>query len=209
MIDWDSCVLWLDNKYFSASYWWDRSKYRNDGVVHGAKWKADSFYFDGSDDYIDCGNHDSINFGTGNFSIEALIYHQDMPSGQYHAVVGKGDTDTDEWMLRFPYDNRVEMYWSGRHVAMTSELTFENVWRHIVFVKNEDDAYMYVDATQKGYSTGVASLNATNAKNLRIANADGASYRYYKGYIATIRFYDKALNNDEIKILYELSHIRC
>jgi len=208
MIDWDSCVLWLDSKYFSESFWWDRSQYRNDGVVHGAKWKENAFHFDGNNDYVDCGNRNSINFGTGNFSIEVLVYHQYMPLEKFDAILGKGDTAWNEWMLRFPSATRIEMYWGNNAIATTSDLSFENEWRHIVFVRNGDDAYMFVDAVQRGHSTGVANLNATNSKNLRVANADGASNRYYHGYIDAVRLYDKALNTIEIKILYELSYMR-
>ena len=60
MIDWDSCVLWLDSQYFSESKWWDRSKYNNDGIVYGAKFKEDSFYFGGVDDVINCGDSESL-----------------------------------------------------------------------------------------------------------------------------------------------------
>ncbi|MCD6137167.1 MAG: hypothetical protein J7J91_01070, partial [Deltaproteobacteria bacterium] len=53
MIDWNSCMLWLDSRHFSESYWWDRSKYNNDGVVHKAVWKEDAFEFNAGDDYIE------------------------------------------------------------------------------------------------------------------------------------------------------------
>ena len=46
MVDWDSCVLWLDSRYFSESKWWDRSKYNNDGIVYGAKFKEDELPID-------------------------------------------------------------------------------------------------------------------------------------------------------------------
>ncbi len=87
MIDWDSCVLWLDSRYFSESCWYDRSKYGNDGIVYGAKFKEDGFYFDGSSNYIKIPN--DILPDNDEFSIFALIY----PEGE------NSDNTYDEQMI--------------------------------------------------------------------------------------------------------------
>ena len=91
MIDWDSCVLWLDSKYFSESYWWDRSRYRNNGVVYGAEFKNESFYFDGSNDYVDCGDNDSLNIGD-ELSIECLF----IPYGDGYIIAKRNWNNWDD-----------------------------------------------------------------------------------------------------------------
>lgn len=51
----------------------DQSGNKNDGKIYGAAYvkrgEGYALEFDGEDDYVDCGNNESLNFLTGDFSI--------------------------------------------------------------------------------------------------------------------------------------------
>ena len=57
----------------------DKTPYENDGTIYGATFTTDrkgqankAMSFDGND-YIDCGNDESLNFGTGDFSTSLWV----------------------------------------------------------------------------------------------------------------------------------------
>jgi len=71
------CVLSLKGLPGGSSKIYDRSPYSNIGAIVGATWiKLPNglwcLSFDGSDDYVDCGNQNSLRF-TGSFTVEAWI----------------------------------------------------------------------------------------------------------------------------------------
>ena len=70
-MDWTSCVLWME-KAFQGRKWIDVSKHDNDGAMIGALFKENAIEFDGIDDYVDCGNHTSLDI-TGVLTIEVTF----------------------------------------------------------------------------------------------------------------------------------------
>jgi hypothetical protein len=197
----------------SATVFADKTPYENVGTSANAAGfvpdrmgQADrAMSFNGIDDYVDCGNDDSLDFGTGDFSLSVWIYLTGIFINTYPAIMGKGDTGNNEWMLRIRpvgIDNYLELYSSDR-IATTQEMPLLNVWKHCVFVRNGDDGYIYVDSIQEGYSSGIAAKNFTTTKTIRIGNADGSVNRYFNGSIADVRIYDRALSPEEVTALYE------
>ena len=55
------CVLALDLKKKDGASFMDRSVYGHLCTNYGSKWQLDGRYFDGVDDYVDCGNDASLN----------------------------------------------------------------------------------------------------------------------------------------------------
>ena len=208
MIDFNSCVLWLDSKYFSESYWWDRSKYRNNGVVYGAKWKGDAFYFDGINDYIDCGNHESLAF-TDSFSIEVWLLLPSYPSSWHKCkIVIKSlfsSSGNGFWLDIHPEEHTVRFRCyggSGNHDGVFSSTALElNRWYHIVGV---------YDGAQRIFING----EEENSGSASYANPNTHLYlgRYSDSYtqmkVGLVRVYNKKLSDTEIELLYNLTHRR-
>jgi len=206
MIDLDCCVLWLDSKYFSESYWWDRSKYRNNGVVHGAKWKGDGFYFDGVNDYVDCGNHKSLNI-TGDLSIVLWVNFVSVTGVNGQGLVGH--KNYSNWML-YTYDK----YLYYRYSNTDSEIQYLHVGpilrsglQHISFTWNDSDkeAKFYIDGDHKGSATGTGSIKNTGFQELLIG-AVSPTLRLLNGKIYNVLVFEKTLSSEEIQILCNLMY---
>jgi len=217
MIDWDSCVLWLDSRYFSESYWWDRSKYRNDGVVHGAKWKENGFYFDGNNDYVNCGNGESFGI-TDAITIEAWIKADNWTNPNNAPIVDKwydGSSRAYSFWAMPDGELRAEIANADGSDAQLSETTtlFDmatGTWYHVAVAWDKIIGNLKFYKNGKLLETlgsgGTSTMN-TNNQPLQI----GTDYNgddNFKGIIAEVRIYNRALSEEEIKILYNLTYRR-
>jgi len=208
MIDWDSCVLWLDSKYFSESYWWDRSRYRNNGVIQGAKWKGNAFYFDGVNDYVNCGNHESLHI-TDEITIEVWVNASTNTDwarivNKYYHSAQKG------WNLIISNDNKFLFeIWSpgGVKKNVKSTTTAENTgWHYVVATYNKQYLKIYIDGVQEDSLLWSEPI-VDNPENLTIG-FDYHDGHYLNATIRQVRIYNKALSGEEIKILNIVNHRR-
>jgi len=206
MIDLDSCVLWLDSRYFSESRWWDRSKYRNDGVVNGAKWKANAFYFDGVNDYVDCGNNENLNL-TDAFTIimwikrteELFSTHAGLVARSNRQYALKGRKDTKQVSLYVSDDNGYDSS------LPTSELE-KDTWYCIAGVyEDETDMFnIYIDGILDVEDSTTKSIHSSPAEHLYIAYEIGTYY--FQGYVGSVYMFNRALSDNEIQLLYDLTY---
>ncbi len=208
MIDWDSCVLWLDSKYFSESKWWDRSRYCNNGDIYGAKWKNDAFYFDGSDDYIDCGNHESLNI-TDDLSIVLWVDFVSVTGVDGQGLVGH--KDYDNWML---YAYNADLYFKYINTDNNAQYLYaENVLnaglQHVGFTWNDNSktGKFYVNGSYKESNTSTGSIRNTGFKELLIGAVSSTS-RLLKGKLYNVMVFEKTLSSEEIQILCNLMYRR-
>ena len=208
MIDWDSCVLWLDLKYFSESYWWDRSKYRNDGAVHSVKWKANSFYFDGINDYVDCGNHESLNI-TNELTLEAWV--QQVTNNNGYIVIKNTSNDSKRLYSIYSAGSNDKVYFyyydgNFRQVYWNYALD-DNKIHHVVIRVSELIATLFVNGENQGNQTLNSAFQGDISAKVKIGKREPNDY-YFKGNIYTLRIYKKALSDKEIEILNSLSYRR-
>ncbi len=208
MIDWDSCVLWLNSRYFSESYWWDRSKYRNDGAVHGAKWKANAFYFDGSNDYVKVINNSVLDI-TNEVTIEAWIKCLYSDS-KFRRILCHGIASAAGYQLCV-HESHIVMakcnstdYHDSVQEEMTNTIQL-NKWYHVVGVYDNGSISIYLNGKNQSL-TSQTVLGYGSGADLYIGKrSDGY---YFKGYIETVRIYNETLSNTEIEILYNLTYRR-
>jgi len=208
MIDWDSCVLWLDSKYFSESYWWDRSKYRNDGVVHGAKWKADAFYFNGSSNYVNCGSSNSLNI-TEAITIEAWIKKYGWGNSNYPRIVDKYPAPC-MYLHHFG-----DLCWYGEiggesvdeHIC--EDVLVDNEWQQLVLSYNNEDHTIrgYVNGEPKGSCDKYSGNLSTTANPLIVGNRESLDRAYY-GLFGSLRIFKVCLTDEVIKELFNLTYRR-
>ena len=115
-----------------------------------------SLAFDGSDDYISCG--DVLDQGTGNFSI-SVWFKLNSGIAQYDSLITKRETSTlgwqmdirgtDPWKIGFAYDDN-----TTTKVILGSTSIPEDTWNHYVVVKDRTGANKII-----GYLNGVPSNN--------------------------------------------------
>ena len=201
MIDWDSCVLWLDNKHFSESYWWDRSKYVNNGVVNGAVWKEDSFYFDGVNDVVNCGNNESLRIDD-EISIEFLFIPYE---NGYIAMKRNWDNWNKACGIFWGYENsnRVGFYGNSASHVDSSNVYEANKKHHvIVTVKQGGKTKFYKNGEYLNQENTPTFSGNGDTLTIGARPNTGYSYNYFiKAKIYYIRIFHKILNEDEIKIL--------
>jgi len=202
------CVLWLDSRYFTESFWWDISKYRNNGVVHGAKWKTNAFYFDGIDDYIDCGNHESLNIGN-KFTIAGWVKQM---SGNTDIIVGRLNS---AWQYA-PNGAFIINYnsFTAKIGGSTKNFLFysafnDGKWHFFGVTYNKTKLITYIDSDNLTYNETGDFDNAGNLKVMLGRRELASSPAWFNGYIGMIYFLKGVdLSLEEIKILYNLTYRR-
>jgi len=200
MIDWDSCVLWLDNEYFSESFWWDRSKYNNDGVVHGAKWKEDAFYFNNNNAVV-CKDKPCFNFSQGltieiifkAYSLEiidALVYKQSSGSTKdgFNVDLRSGDSS----LYFFVPDGT---YWNDINTPINTHKKY-----HVFCTYDKNYSKIYIGDELKASKPLTHTIIPTS-HNLEIGGRYQENTFFFHGKIYLIRLFSKALSDEEIKIL--------
>ena len=201
MIDWDSCVLWLDSKYFSESWWWDRSKYNNDGVVYGAKFKEDSFYFDGNS-YVNCGNIPELD-NSQRITFEAIIYSISKGSNWDRIVTYSKDSSNRGGLMRIGGLDKIGIYLNINDTYKTIHTTIENYkFYHIIGIWTESKIKLWLNKKYIGSNDSPGDWTTVSGEGIcKVGTWLNASGNFWYGFIKLIRIYKKELSEDEIKLL--------
>lgn len=205
----DSLVLWIRGQMSrrSGSVLEDLSKKKQPCVNHGATWGNtllghSVLNFDGENDYVNCGNDPSLNFGTSNFAIETWFKTTQTTEG----IIICKDTYTGEspagetlWELSI-YTNAFNLYTDAGNIR--SSVCNDGNWHHAVLLRDGDDGKIYLDGvldkTNANYFSG---LSLSNDKHLYLGSRSGVS-GYFDGSIDEVRILNRALSADEIMMRY-------
>jgi len=185
----------------------DKTPYGNDGTIYGATFVADrkgkankAMSFDGSDDYIDCGNDESLDL-TGDFSIELWIKSSSTIAG---TLFNKNYISDGYFLtyLNFPDTGKVAFYAGSGDVELDSVESNlnNNTWRHLVFQVDGTTQKIYIDGTLDNSREKVSG--EAEDTNFFIGSR-GGTWRFFNGLIDDVHIYNRALSVEEIKLLYE------
>jgi len=195
---------------------YDGSDEGNDGtLIGGPKWTADSsplaggagggsaLQFDGVDDYVDCGNDESLNI-TDVITIEAWIKWTIDPS-----------TTSDNWptIVNRANDNGYRLahsqtatYFefgvikaSGGYIASTTS-PVKDVWYHVVGTYDLSKLRIYVNGKFENDLDLTGSISSNNYHT--IIGDRSALDRSFTGSIDEVRIYNRALSAEEIRYHY-------
>jgi len=188
----------------------DETGHGHDGVVHGATLiedmceRADSAYwFDGVDDYIDCGN-DSI-LWTPEVTVTCWIKANDL-SRHSPTIITKSTKGLDGYAI-LTYDNHIQWEISnhGSWNSILSEPIDTGIWYFVTMT--------YKDGKLKGYINGVVVDSLTYLMDTPISEPLKIGHGYdtrgswgtkgFNGSIDNVRIYNRALSPDEVLALYE------
>jgi hypothetical protein len=154
-----------------------------------------------AEQFIDIGNDSSLNFGTGDFSIEAWI-----KTNSSSRFLGKLDLNGVGYYLAIldgTFEFGINDNESEYIDVVGTAVIDDDDWHHIVGVRNETTGYVYVD--------GIFDNNQTNALFGDIGNNGGfilgtdtsdLSSSFVNGTIDNARIWDRALSETEIASLY-------
>ncbi|MFA7171216.1 MAG: LamG domain-containing protein [Candidatus Paceibacterota bacterium] len=163
--------------------------------------------FDGVDDYVDCGDDESLNFGTGDFSVELWFKSSTGGSGTNRFIVTKYGTGyTQSYMFYQDTGDQFVFRIIDLNVGI-KVISYDDyndgIWHNAIGIRNGDNLYLYVDGILVDSNTGAATYNISNDRKLRIGARDiDSSLLPFNGSIDDVRIYNRALSEDEIRQLY-------
>ncbi len=184
----------------------------SNGIIYGAEWVSgqigQALDFNGIDDYVDCGNDESLNLGTGDFSVSAWINPRSFGADEPRGIISKWQDEANRWYLH-TYNSCVEFTSKGQgnigYVAGTEGLLDLDRWHHVCFVA-EDRGKMYVDGEDRTdwatHPPFPGSLDNTAAVKLG-SNGSTETPRYFDGAIDDVRIYKRKLSLGEARRLYD------
>ena len=115
----------------SGTIAYDSSGYNNHGTIYGASWTSGkvngALNFDGLNDYVDCGNNETLD-PTQGATIEAWVNFNQLPSAAKHimSIAGRsgGGTDLD---LQTETDNKFKFY-----IGRVQNLRYRILWLRLI-----------------------------------------------------------------------------
>jgi type II secretory pathway pseudopilin PulG len=158
--------------------------------------------FDGSNDYVNCGNNASLNI-TSNITVAAWVKTRDCGNSQHNPYVVKGDTS---YALKQRSDNYAEffIYDAGNWYAALYQVnsSFNNVWHHLAGTYDGLKVKLYVDGVLRNTVNHNGSI-ASNNYNVQLGKDAQNTDRLYDGVLDSVRIYNRALSAAEITQLYQ------
>ena len=164
------------------------------GVLDGA------LAFDGSDDYVDCGN-DAVFDITEQITLAIWVYANDMGNGQHNPWLGKGD---NTYAIKHQSGNNVEFFiydstWNS--INYTTGLDGLNgEWHHMAGTFDGDEMVLYIDGAVAD-TLALSSTIGTATHNVTLGNNSQEAGRFFDGMLDDARIYNRALTQEEIQIV--------
>jgi len=172
-------------------------------LTNGVGFVANSggtFVFDGTNDYIDCGNDSSLSAlgGTTNITASAWVYYTAYGGGgqPYSVITVKGFPWT--WLLENPSNTftfRISAGGADVNVVDTSTHLL-NTWYYVVGSYDGSAMRIYVNGVLKNARSQAGTLG-TNSETAKIGTYQGTNYNL-TGRIANVSIYNKTLSSTEI-----------
>jgi len=168
-------------------------------IVNGVVGNA--LEFDGVDDYVDCGNNNSLNI-TGNMSIELWLNPRDGIKNRH--LVSRGQWGLSGYYLQHGGQLAGEqyiIYFFARNVYQgdigPKDTTKVDTWQHIVLTYDGSAVKLYKDGALINSEPAKGTIKGADGK-LLIGRYMAANDNYFKGTIDEVRIYNRALNVVEI-----------
>ena len=145
--------------------------------------------FDGTDDYINSG--DICDFGTSDFTVEAIIKANSTQINDYSSLVDKDFTNTGWKLYTRNSDGLLRFAIDAAYVSPTggSDIT-DDTYHHIAIAADRSgNAYFYVDGSQDGNAEDISSKEASDLDSGDLIIGWDASQQF-KGIIDELRISD-------------------
>ncbi len=177
----------------------------NDGEIYGASWVDDDgrsvLNFDGVDDYVDCGDDDSLDI-TGELTLEAWVKTTDT-NGAY--VISKRDQTGLQYVM-YVYGGIMNLVYHGGMLALSATSVTDGLWHHLVITVDDTTAKGYVDGDLEIIGTMNNCLRSFPSVPLYLGaykRTDTILKSLFEGEIKDVRIYNKTLTAEEISGRHE------
>ncbi|MDQ0898958.1 sialidase family protein [Paenibacillus sp. V4I7] len=191
----------------------DSSGNGNTGTVYnGSVWTVgklnNGLTFDATNDYVDAGNKNSLQFGKGDFTASAWVKTDTISGNRFIFWYGDVGTAVPSWWVRmesgkvaFQLDGTSAP--TGNYVVTDTAALSVGTWTHIAVTREDLIIRIYVNGVEnKGiYTSNVPDVSSTS-NGLAIGKDKNGTTRYWDGMLDEVRVYDRALSSKEIQRLY-------
>jgi hypothetical protein len=188
----------------SGNVAYDLSDYTNDGTINGdPTWVIGkigaALEFDGSNDYVDCGNDLSLNIND-KITVAAWVRTTSTAHG-YFVSKGTAYDETGHYAIgqeyNVPLTFQFEIAGSGGTVELDSNIAVnDGQWHHIVGTYDDPVVKVYIDGVEENTMTQSSCLTGSTVGGLTIGQRGSANM--IGGIIDEVRIYDRALTESEI-----------
>jgi len=191
----------------------DMSPNSNNGTNYGASSATGAdgnigtaMSFDGTNDYIDCGNDSSLNILndiTISFWINVLDYNFEDSAAH---IFGNGESSIvgyNIWLYRGGYMHyRTNQGGAEQITSSYAGFILANSWTNVIITRAGNNTSIYINGIDKTNSRGVHLNPALSTKNTFCGCYTSNGSYAFKGGMSDVRIYNRALSQEEISLLY-------
>jgi len=191
----------------------DFSHYGNNGTLNGTTFMDGrynrSLSFDGSNDYIEIPDHDSLDM-EANQDFSILVWVNFSPHGTGRITSKRSGAGTPDWYSLFAYSNKITFEIASNYIPSTIEtnsIVGTNQWHFIGAVRNcsESKMYLYLNGALDNEGS-VTNDSLTNNDPLQLGQYQAdIPNQNYEGLLDEFRIFKKALTSTEILSYMETS----
>ena len=187
----------------------------NDGILNGNAYIGEgmvgqhAFIFDGTTDYIEVPDDDSLVIGDGDWSMATWVYVNSVDN--YEAIITNGNWNSGQDNLQFVAHASGNRYWllastgSGWWINLESSLNslIQNQWQHIAVTIDRDGAQkIYIDGVEDS-SQSISNTNfLDNSLTWNFGNGRTSTTGDLDGKLDEIIFFNKSLASGEVSAIY-------
>ena len=153
--------------------------------------------------YEEIGDSDTLDFGTGDFTMECWVKYKYLNSGSsFNSIINLGDGITAGLTASLvTLSTAFRFYIGSDYLASTSTLVTGD-WYHVVCTRASNAMRLYINKTVEGGTSTTSTVAVTNAL-VKSIGRDTGSARYYKEEIDGVLIYSKALSLEEVQRNYK------
>jgi len=199
-----SLVLYLPLHKLDGACFMSKDAYGHLCTVTGALWTPQGRSFDGSDDYIDCGNDASLH----NFTAKTIIFWLKPTaytgSERYLYLHGFWASPYGDYFMARPTSNVIEIglrNTEGTYIQGGSLTYSPDTWKQAGYVWDGTDLYYIKDGTRPPAGLPLSGTMACSAHNLTIGRKGTSAYNW-GGRIGEVWIHNRALTPLEIQRNY-------
>jgi hypothetical protein len=156
--------------------------------------------FDGTNDYVDCGNASSLN--VSKITIEAWINADTWNANSYGGtIVSKDNTNGFGYSLRCGNNGMLSFVIGvsgGWHELLSGAVMQTGRWNYVVGVYDGSNMSIYVNGVRAGQQYITGSI-AVSSQSLLIGNSPGYPTRFFDGKIDEVRLFNVARTEAQIR----------
>lgn len=172
-----------------------------------------AFGLDGVDDYVDFGNAAALHVSSGDFSIDAWVRFDAVPTADMSIVdkMSAGGVNLDGWRLLKQQDNRFWFCFGGGSVnrcvdpaftVFSTTLAVPDVWFQVAVVKSASSFSLYVNGEHEDSRSPLPAFVDTHSASL-LVGAYSLQGAHLDGLVDEVQVFNRALSASEVRSIFD------